>query len=152
MKKGISLFYLFFPLIIGGMVGLFISNYMDYELLNLPPLAPPKIFFPIAWSVIYLLMGISYYLWQKEQFHDGKVSFFYYLQLFVNVLWPIIFFALKWRFVAILWILLLDILVIYLLSLFSKEKKVCSYLNYPYLLWSLFATYLTIGIYILNGI
>lgn len=145
-----NLFYLFFPLLIGGIVSLLIKNSIDYETLILPPLAPPKILFPIAWTIIYLLMGISYYLLKKRQKNLIKESFIYYFQLFVNALWSILFFLLKWRLVSCFWIILLDILVIMLISLFLKKEKISAYLNLPYLIWILFATYLTIGIYLLN--
>ncbi len=150
MKQWIkNLFYLFFPLLIGGIVGFLIKDAIDYTSLVRPPLAPPKLLFPIAWTIIYLLMGISYYLFKKED-SDEVTSVIYYLQLFVNALWSIIFFLLKWRFVAIVWILLLDLLVILLIYLFNQRKKISALLNIPYLLWILFATYLTIGIFILN--
>ena len=148
MKKNII--NLFLPIFLGGIVGLIISKFIDYETLVLPPLAPPKILFPIAWTIIYLLMGLSFYLHKKNAMNDEKISFLYYLQLIINCLWSIIFFVLKWRFISIIWIILLDILVIYLIYLFSKSNKISAYLNIPYLIWILFATYLTIGIYILN--
>lgn len=147
IKKG---FYLFLPLILGSLVGFFISKSIDYQVLIKPPLAPPKIFFPIAWTIIYLLLGISYYLFKQEKPKSPLESKIYYSQLIVNLLWSIIFFVFKWRFIAIIWILLLDILVIYLISLFLDVKKISAYLNYFYLAWILFATYLTIGIYLLN--
>lgn len=144
-----NFFRLFLPIIIGGIVGFLIKDYIDYEYINKPPLAPPKIFFPIAWSIIYLLMGISYYLFRKD-YEDTLTTIVYYIQLFINALWSIVFFIFKWRFFSILWIILLDIFVILLIYLFYKKKPISAYLNIPYLLWSLFATYLTIGIYILN--
>ena len=150
MKKLISLFYLFLPIILGSIVGFSISNSIDYSQLIKPPLAPPKIFFPIAWSIIYLLMGLSYYLFKKDYSISPHYSFIYYLQLFVNLLWSIIFFVFKARLLAIFWIILLDGLVIYMIYLFFKTKRISAYLNSFYLLWILFATYLTIGIYILN--
>ena len=150
MKQWIkNLFYLFFPLLIGGIVGFLIKDAIDYTSLVRPPLAPPKILFPIAWTIIYLLMGISYYFFKKND-SDEVTSVIYYLQLFVNALWSIIFFLLKWRFVAIVWILLLDLLVLLLIYLFTQRKKISALLNIPYLVWILFATYLTIGIFILN--
>lgn len=146
-----NLFYLFFPLIIGGIVGFTITDYIDYATLNKPPLAPPKIFFPIAWTIIYILLGLSYYLLKRQKKKTNFIlSITYYTQLFVNAMWSIIFFIWKWRFFAIIWIVLLDILIFFLIYLMKKENKISSYLNIPYLLWSLFATYLTIGIYILN--
>ena len=92
-------------------------------------------------------MGISYYLYRKNS--DEK-NILYYVQLIVNLLWSIIFFVFKFRLLAIFWIILLDILVYLLIVRFKRVNKVSAYLNIPYLLWCLFATYLTIGIYILN--
>ena len=145
-----NIFYLFLPLILGSLIGILISNYIDYNLLNKPPLAPPKILFPIAWTTIYILMGISYFIYKNDIENDQKLNIVYYLQLFVNLFWSIIFFILKNRLLASLWIIILDLLVIYLIYLFYKKKKVSAYLNIPYLLWIIFATYLTIGIYFLN--
>ena len=144
-----NIFYLFFPLLIGSIVGILISPNIDYNNLNLPLLSPPNIVFPIVWSILYLLMGISYFLFKKNDSFN-TISIIYYIQLFVNAMWSIIFFLWNLKFFAIIWILLLDILVILLIYLFFKKNKISAYLNIPYLLWILFATYLTIGIYILN--
>lgn len=146
-QKLLNAFYIFLPITLGSLVGLLISNFMDYEILIKPPLAPPKIVFPIAWSIIYLLMGISYYFYKRR---TNDKNLIYYIQLIVNLLWSIIFFILKWRFISILWIVLLDILVILTMKKFKEYNKVPVYLFIPYLLWILFATYLTIGIFILN--
>ena len=142
-------FYIFFPLIMGSIVGLAIRNFMDYETLVQPLLAPPGWLFPVAWSIIYLLMGISYYLYKRD-YDDDKDRIVYYTQLFVNLLWSIIFFVWKLRLFAFFWIILLDVLVIIMIKRFLNKKKIVAYLNIPYLLWILFATYLTLSIYILN--
>lgn len=147
LKNG---FYLFFPLIVGGIIGLLIAGKIDYTALVKPPLAPPKIFFPIAWTLIYLLMGISYFLLKRNSKSLEKENDIYYTQLFVNALWSIIFFIFKFRLLSCFWIVLLDLLVIYMIYLFYKKYKLSAYLNIPYLLWISFATYLTFGIYILN--
>ena len=146
-----NIFYLFLPLVLGGIVGLIISKSIDYNSLIQPPLAPPSLAFPIAWTIIYLLMGLSYFLFQKNvDSNKVIISIIYYLQLFVNLMWPIIFFLFKWRLFSILWIILLIFFVSLLIYLMFKEYPVSSYLLIPYLLWTLFATYLNIGIYILN--
>lgn len=151
MKKIITyIFYLFFPLLVGGIVAFFIKDSIDYTSLIRPPLAPPKVLFPIAWTILYLFMGISYFLYKKEFKERSVLDFLYYIQLFVNALWSFIFFLWKARFVAILWILLLDILAVLLIYCFFYKKKISAFLNIPYLIWILFATYLTIGIYVLN--
>ncbi len=150
-KKLKNIFYIFFPLVIGGIVSLIIKDHIDYTTLSKPPLSPPKWAFPVAWSIIYLLMGIAYYVFRKKyQTNEKTVSRLYYLQLGVNALWSIIFFLFKWRFIAILWILWLLSLIILLMISFKEKEKLSFYLFIPYLVWVLFATYLTIGIYILN--
>ncbi len=146
-----NIFYILFPLFIGGVVGFLIKDYIDYDLLVKPLLAPPKILFPIAWTLIYILMGISFYLLNTRYKDDITYeSIIYYIQLFIDALWSIIFFLLKWRFVSSLWIILLDLFVIYMIYLFYRKYKLSAYLNILYLIWIIFATYLTIGIFILN--
>jgi len=148
MKK---LFYLFLPIISGSIIGLIISNSIDYGLLVKPPLSPPGFLFPIIWSILYLLMGISYYLFKEKYPKETKIeSIVYYIQLIMNLLWSILFFILKWRLFTIAWTIILALMVVYLLFLFYNKNKISTYLNIPYLLWLIFATYLTIGIYILN--
>ena len=139
--------YSLLPIIGGGIVGLIISSYMDYQDLIKPPLAPPGFIFPIVWTILYLLMGISYYISNSD---DKELDQIYLLQLLVNFLWPIIFFVLKMYFSAFLWIILLLILVIVMIKKFLRIKKLSGYLQIPYLLWLLFATYLNIGVFILN--
>lgn len=150
MKKLINLFYLFLPVISGFLVGLIISGSMDYGDLVKPFLAPPKILFPIVWTIIYLLMGISYYILKKRDKVTEKIKIIYYIQLVVNLLWSIIFFLFKLRGLAIFWIIGLDLLVIYMLILFYNKDKLAFWLNILYLVWILFATYLTIQIFLLN--
>lgn len=150
MKKYINLFYLFFPLLIGIIVGLITSNSIEYNQLVKPPLSPPGILFLIVWTILYLLMGISYFILKNTNLNTEKESAIYYIQLFINAMWSIIFFVFKLRLFAVIWIILLLISVIYMIYLFYQKTKLSTYLNIPYLIWILFATYLTIGIYILN--
>ncbi len=148
-EKFIHFFQIFLPLILGGIVGFLISGSMDFESLNKPFLAPPGILFPIAWTILYLLMGISYYLYRKDYSFDN-ISKLHYAQLGINLLWPIFFFTFKFRLFSIFWILLLLSFVLVLTYEYFQKKKVCAYLLIPYILWIIFATYLNIGIYVLN--
>lgn len=138
------------PVIVGGVVGLIISKYIDYETLKQPPLAPPSIAFPIVWTILYILMGYSYGILRVEEKTTKEIDDIYYLQLFVNALWPIIFFVLKWRFVAFLWIIALAVLIGIMISRFYEKNKTAGLIQIPYLIWTLFATYLNIGVYLLN--
>ena len=67
MKLIKNLFYIFLPLIIGVIVGLITQPNYEYSSIITPPLSPPSILFPIVWTIIYLLMGISFILIKKEK-------------------------------------------------------------------------------------
>lgn len=138
------------PVIIGAIVGFITSSFMDYNSLVQPPLAPPSILFPIVWSILYVLMGISYGILESNSLVDSDINSIYYLQLFVNALWSIFFFVFKWRFFAFLWILLLLVLVIIMIIRFYRKNKLSGLLQIPYLLWVAFATYLNFAIWLLN--
>lgn len=138
------------PVIIGGIVGLIISGSIDYNSLQKPFLAPPSILFPIVWTILYILMGVSYGILESKSLIEPKTKFIYYLQLFVNATWSIIFFTLKWRLFAFIWIILLDLLVIIMIIEFYKKNKIAGLIQIPYLLWVLFASYLNLAVYLLN--
>lgn len=150
MKKILkNLYYLLFPLIIGIFIAFLIGDSIDLSTLNKPALTPPKFIFPIVWTILYLLIGISYYIYRKNN-NDDFDKIIYYLQLFFNFMWSIIFFKWKFKFISIIWIIILDLLVYYLITLFKEKNKISAYLLIPYFIWILFATYLTIGIFLLN--
>ena len=138
------------PVFIGGIVGLIISGSIDYNSLQKPFLAPPSILFPIVWTILYILMGVSYGILKSKALIEPKTKFIYYLQLFVNATWSIFFFTLKWRLFAFIWIILLDLLVIIMIIEFYKKNKIAGLKQIPYLLWVLFASYLNLAVYLLN--
>ena len=117
-----------------------------------PPLSPPGWLFGIIWPVLYLLMSIAaYIIYQTPQTLERKeATTIYWIQLFVNFLWPIVFFRFEWYWIAVGVIILLDILVSITTLRFYKINKAAGYLMIPYLLWILFATYLNFGIAVLN--
>lgn len=138
------------PVIIGGIVGIIISSSIDYSNLRKPMLTPPSILFPIVWTILYILMGISYGILRNNGEVDKKIKIIYYAQLLVNALWSIIFFTLKWRLFAFIWILVLILLIAMMIIEFYKKNKLSALLQIPYLLWTVFAAYLNLSIYILN--
>lgn len=138
------------PVLVGAIVGILISGSIDYDSLEKPFLAPPSSAFPIVWTILYILMGVSYGILKSKDLIDSKINFIYYLQLFFNALWPIAFFILKWRLFAAIWIIILAILVFIMIVRFYQKDKVAGLLQIPYLAWTIFATYLNISMYILN--
>ena len=149
-NKSIWIKSILVPVILGGIVGLIVSQFMDYNTLQKPPFSPPGFLFGIVWTLLYILMGISYGLLNTRELADDKVKRIYYIQLVVNFIWPILFFIFKARLISVFWIILLLILIIYMIATFYKKHKLAAYLQIPYLLWTTFATYLNIGIYLLN--
>ena len=150
MKLSQKLLYILTPLIGGSIVGLIINKSIDYNYLVNPPLSPPSYLFPIVWNILYLLIGISYYIYRKNNNDNPLTIKLYYIQLILNYLLSIIFFTLKLRTLAVIWIIILAITIIYLMIRFYKEERTIFYLFIPYILWVLFATYLNIGIVVLN--
>ncbi len=124
----------------------------SYSSLVKPPLSPPGWLFGVIWPVLYLLMGTAAYLiYQTPQTPERKkATTLYWVQLSVNFLWPIVFFRFEWYWISVAVILLLDVLVFITSIGFYKIKKMAGYLMIPYLLWIIFATYLNIGIAVLN--
>ena len=125
----------------------------DFERVNKPSFSPPGFLFPIVWTILYILMGISSYLVcvnkTDKKFVD-RACVIYVLQLIVNVLWTPIFFRFKLYFVAFLWILLLIALVVFMIIKFYKIKPLAGLLQVPYLLWLIFASILNFSIFMLN--
>jgi len=137
------------PLLLGT-ISAFISNMDTYAEINKPFLSPPAITFPIVWTILYTLMGISKYLISKEGKNSETASLIYYIQLAINVTWPIIFFNAREYLVALAWIIILIIFVITMIIEFRKINKTAAYLQIPYLIWLLFAAYLNYQVLVLN--
>ena len=149
-KIGIYIKSILIPVLIGVVVGFITSSFMDYNTLQKPLLAPPSAVFPIVWTILYILMGVSYGILKSNNLTDTETNFIYYLQLAVNALWSIIFFVFKWRLFAFLWIILLAIFVILMIKTFYEKNKIAGWLQIPYIIWILFASYLNLAFYILN--
>jgi len=138
------------PVAVGLIIGAITSSSIEYNTLIKPVLAPPGILFPIVWTILYILMGVSYGILKSKSLVDSEINFCYYLQLFVNAMWSIIFFTFEWRLFAFIWLLILILLIILMIIKFYNKDKVAGLLQIPYLLWALFASYLNLSIYILN--
>lgn len=146
-------FFIGIALLAGGIGALLGGNMNDFEAVKKPNFAPPGFLFPIVWTILYILMGISSYLVcvnkTDKKFVD-KACQIYILQLIVNVLWTPIFFRFKLYFIAFIWILLLIVLVIFMIIKFYKIKPLAGLLQLPYLFWLIFASILNFSIFMLN--
>lgn len=144
-------FFLAIPLILGLIVGFLSRPTASYEALVKPFFAPPGFVFPIVWTILYLLMGISSYLIAQSNNPRRYPALITCVeQLFVNLAWSPIFFTLNFRFLAFLWILFLIYLVVKMIVQFKRVSHRAAYLQIPYLLWLIFAALLNFSIVILN--
>ena len=139
------------PLAVGALSALFSRNMALYSQINTPPLAPPGILFPIVWTILYILMGISSYLiYESDSEYKESALKIYALQLFFNFMWSIIFFRFDQYLFAFIWLLILIGLIVKMIYVFYQIRPLAAYLQIPYLLWCLFAAYLNLMIYLLN--
>lgn len=138
------------PVVLGGFVGILTSSNMNYSNLIKPVFSPPAILFPIVWTILYILMGVSYGILKSNLQLTEKGKNIYYLQLFVNYLWPIFFFVFDLKLFSFFWILLLIVLVVFMIKEFYYKNKLTGLLQIPYLLWLIFAAVLNFSVYWLN--
>jgi len=143
---------LIIPLAVGALSAYLTRNSMDvYSNINQPPLAPPSILFPIVWTILFALMGISSYMVYTSNAKNKREALALYgVQLIVNFIWPLIFFNMQAYFAAFLWLLLLWVLVALMIWQFYKAKPWAAYLQIPYILWLTFAAYLNFAVFMMN--
>ena len=148
------------PLLVGGLSA-FLTKYamMVFDTIKKPALSPPGIVFPIAWSILYVLMGIASYLIYNldiKKLNDAQVVLrkntliIYAIQLIFNFFWSIIFFKFSMYKFAFVWLVVLWVLVFIFIKNALKLNKASAYLMIPYLLWVTFAGYLNVMIAVLN--
>lgn len=122
-----------------------------YSTLNKPFFTPPNWVFAPAWTLLYIMMGVSLYLvWiSKSKLKKDAINIFF-AQLGLNVFWSIIFFGLRNPILALVDIIALWIAVFLTIRSFYKVNKLSGNLLIPYILWITFATVLNLSIVILN--
>jgi len=154
LHKRLLLVCIAIPLLAGVVASMLTGGGMDvFASVEKPSLSPPGWLFPVVWTVLYTLMGISSYLVltsdADESAKEGAIRI-YGLQLLVNFLWPTFFFNFRWYGFSFFWLLLLWFLVVVMILRFREINKLAAYMNIPYLIWLTFAAYLNWGIWRLN--
>lgn len=141
------------PLIVGALAG-FLTNADVKEFMmtaQKPIFMPPGWVFPIAWTILYALMGVAAYIIENTQSHrKNRALTIYYIQLFFNFAWSFIFFTFGNYLFSFIWIIALLILVLATILEFKMIKARAVYILIPYLIWVSFASVLNFSIYLLN--
>lgn len=143
------------PLAIGGFSAFLTKDNMNiYEEINTPLLSPPPFLFPVVWTILYVLMGISSaFIWlnrAEDKDTADKGLLFYAASLFFNFVWSLIFFNFRAFLFAFVWLSVMLTLIILTVINYKKIVPFAAYLQIPYILWTAFAGYLNFGIWLLN--
>lgn len=126
-------------------------NTIWYKNLNTPLFSPPNWIYAPIWSFLYITIFCSFIIYLKKKKKDKKLGYFYFFtQLLLNFLWPYIFFNFQNILASFVVIIFLDIFIVLTIKNFFKISKLASWFLLPYLIWSIFATYLNFGYLILN--
>lgn len=117
-----------------------------------PPLSPPAWVFPVAWSILYALMGISAArIWMSPHSCERSRGLNLFItQLVINFFWSLIFFNAQAYGFAFLWLLLLWGLVLAMILQYRNVEPLAAKLQLPYLIWLTYAAYLNLGVWYLN--
>ncbi|MBQ8119610.1 MAG: tryptophan-rich sensory protein [Ruminococcus sp.] len=122
-----------------------------YAQIDKPPFSPPGWLFPVVWTILYALMGISSYIvWDARSQYSKEALIIYGIQLAFNFLWSVFFFVLQSFLLSFVWLCGLFILIIIMMAAFHKVQPIAAFLQIPYAAWVVFAGYLNAGIFLLN--
>ncbi len=148
--------YSFFIVFTSGAFASYFSRYgVDtwYHQAIISKFTPPDSFFSIIWSIIYILMTISFFkiLQISEQGYNTKAKILFVTQLFFQIIWCYTFFYNGWLGVGFGVILLLDYITFATIKSFKSIKAISAYLLYPYLIWLCYASFLNLIFIIDNG-
>ena len=153
MKKAKPyIFSILLSLTVGGLSALSIANNMNiYDKIRMPPLSPPGWLFPVVWTILFIVMGISSaMIFTSKSSKKDDALFIYAVSLVLNFSWSIFFFNMQSFIVAFIILVALWLSIIITIIQYYKINKVSAWLQLPYLLWVTFAGYLNFAIIVLN--
>ena len=118
--------------------------------MNKPIFNPPDWVFGPVWTILYLMMTISIWLYWHTKNREMNTIYIYFIHLVFNTTWSITFFVLHNMILALVVLIILIVLIINLIIRFRRVNLVSSYLMIPYVLWCTFALILNFSLIILN--
>ena len=141
---------IFIPLIFGSLIASFFSfeNDKEYNKLIKSKMMPPNYIFSIVWTILYLLIGISFYYGiNTNNYYNHIIPI---IGLIINYSYTPVFFKLDNLILSFVIVLLTLKFAILTFIQFYYYNIIASYLLIPYILWLIFASYLSYDIYIIN--
>tara|TARA_B100000214_G_C23659504_1_gene486782 strand:+ start:16 stop:480 length:465 start_codon:yes stop_codon:yes gene_type:complete len=151
-NKYLSLFFLLVITFIASAIGGFTTaSYKEpwYSQIILPSFNPPSWVFAPVWTMLYVMMAIAIWkIWINS--YDLKILKLYFVHLFFNGTWSIVFFGFHQIGLALINLIIILIFILLLMKNYFNKNKISFYLMIPYLLWSSYALILNSSIFILN--
>ena len=154
LKNKLISFFLFFVItysasLIGGMATI---NFKEpwYSQLIKSSYNPPDWVFAPVWTTLYLMMTLAIWFYWHSKNREMNTVYIYFIHIVFNTTWSIVFFGLHQIFLALIVLMILIVLIIILILKFKRVNYVSSYLMIPYLLWSCYALFLNLNLFILN--
>jgi tryptophan-rich sensory protein len=152
-NKYISLFSFVIITFAASAIGGFstrISKEPWYSSINKPSFNPPDWVFAPVWTTLYIFMAVAVWLIWINQKKIKKIFYVYFVHLFFNATWSVIFFGFHQIFLALINILLIIFFIIWLIKLYLPLNKFSAYLMIPYLVWCCYAFILNLNLFLLN--
>ena len=151
-NKYLSLLIIFIITFLASSIGGVVTSiYKEpwYSQIIQPSLSPPSWVFGPVWTILYILMSLA--IWHNWQSHkNSKTLKIYFVHLFFNGIWSVIFFAFHQILLALINLLIILFFILWLMRIYLKNSKLSFLLMIPYLLWSCYAFLLNAGIFYLN--
>ena len=149
-----AVFWIAFSLGTGFLSSLLTRRGLErFEEIAKPALTPPRIVFPVVWTVLLFMIGFGYALVREKTMgtksaDNAMVVFGVHLTFFFC--WMIWFFGLGWYGFAALWLVGMILSILAMIAFYRKHSPLAAWLQVPYLVWCCFALYLNIGVWNLN--
>ena len=137
--------------IASGIGGFITATFKEpwYSQIVLPSFNPPSWVFGPVWTTLYILMSVA--IWRIWiHYYDSKILKLYFLHLFFNMIWSVIFFGFHQIGLALLDLLVILIFIVLLMKIYFVKDKISFALMIPYFVWSFYALILNYNIFILN--
>lgn len=157
MKKFWTFIFAVIVSFIPGMIGVIFTPHgpsnIWYNALVKSALTPAGWVFSVAWTILYLLLGIALFLViidKDKRTNKSNAYWLFFGQMVLNTLWSYVFFGAHMAALALLILIMLIVVSIYMARAFRPISRAASYLVWPYIIWMCFATYLNATIMIMN--
>tara|TARA_B110000495_G_C22427545_1_gene269797 strand:- start:55 stop:519 length:465 start_codon:yes stop_codon:yes gene_type:complete len=151
-NKYLSLFLILLITFIASAIGGYTTASFKepwYSEIILPSFNPPSWVFGPVWTILYVLMSVAAWSTWKKKF-DKKILLIYFVHLFFNAIWSIIFFGFHKIELALIDLVIIIFFIILLMKIYYRDNLISFYLIIPYFLWSSYALILNTSIYFLN--